>query len=170
MSKLYLTFILLLMLAAVQAQEINAPISNSNRIILHFTDTTGKFMQLARIFVERDYDIDMKDHELGVLRTKPSPLRGAGSFSDKVEIKTVFRDSTITFSAVTYAQSFGHDFSTYQVNQEVYYSTKPRRNATLSWEEMARIAALLKPAFITYTTVDFTLKGKPVESWYKRNN
>lgn len=155
----------------MQAQEINEPISNSNRIILHFTDTSGKFMQLARIFVDREYDIDMKDQELGILRTKPSPLRGAGSFKDEVEIKTLFRDSTITFSAVTYTESFGHDFSTYMIKYEVYYSKKTHRNVMLSWEEMERIAHLLKPDLITYSTVDFTVKEKQVEGWrHKRNN
>jgi hypothetical protein len=170
MSKFYLSFFLLLTVASVQAQETNSPVLNkSNRIILHFTDTTGKFMQLARIFIDREYDIDMKDQELGILRTKPGSLRGGNSFTDRVEIKTIFRDSTITFSAVTYSESYGHDFSTYEMKYEVSYSKKPHK-IMLSWEEMGRIAELLKPGFITYSTVDFTVKTQRVEGWYKRNN
>jgi hypothetical protein len=173
MSKLYLSFILLLTIASVQAQETNAPVLNkSNRIILHFTDTTGKFKQLTRIFIDRGYDIDMRDQELGILRTKPGSLRGANSFTDQVEIKTIFRDSTITFSGVTYSVSYGQDFSNYEIKNEVFYSNKKRHhNIILSWEEMGRIAELLKPRSITYSTVDYTAKPEGSEGWqYKRNN
>lgn len=171
MNKFYLSFYLLLTVALVQAQETSSSVLNkSNRIILHFTDTTGKFMQLARIFIDREYDIDMKDQQLGILRTKPGPLRSAYSFIDQVEIKTIFRDRTITFSGVTYSVSYGRDFCSYEFKYEVSYSKKPNRNIMLSWEEMGRIAELLKPDSITYTTVDFTEKPQPVEGWYKRNN
>jgi hypothetical protein len=171
MSKFYLSFFLLLTVVSVRAQETNSPVLNkSNRIILHFTDTTGKFMQLARIFIDREHDIDMKDQELGILRTKPGLLRGGSSFADQVEIKTIFRDSTITFSGVTYSQSFIRDYSVYEIKYEVSYSKKPH-NVMLSWEEMGRIAELLKPDFITYSTVDFTAKEQQGEGWrYKRNN
>jgi hypothetical protein len=105
------------------------------------------------------------------LRTKPGSLRGGNSFKDQVEIKTIFRDSTITFSGVTYSESTGHDFSTYEIKYEVFYSKKPIRNIMLSWEEMGRIAELLKPGFITYSTVDFSVKPQQVEGWrHKRNN
>lgn len=171
MNKLYLSFFLLFTGISVLAQDTTVPVLNkSNRIILHFSDTTGKFMQLARILIDRGYDLDMKDPELGILRTKPSPLRGATSFTDQVEIKTLFRDSTITFSGVTYSESSGHDFARYEIRSEVYYSKKWYRNIMLSWEEMRKIAELLKPAFITYSTVDVTEKAQRVESWYKRNN
>jgi hypothetical protein len=172
MNKLYLSFFLLLAGASVLAQDTATPVLNkSNRIILHFTDTTGKFLELARIFIDRGYDIDMKDPELGILRTKPGPLRGASHFTDQVEIKTIFRDSTITFSGVTYSVSFGHDFSNYDIKSEVSYLNKKRyRTIILSWEEMGKIAALLKPAFITYSTVDVTENAQTVESPDKRNN
>ena len=92
MIKFYLSILLLLTGASVFAQDTTtAPVLNkSNRIILHFTDTTGKFTQLARMLVDRGYDIEMKDRELGVLRTKPGALRGGNSFVDQVEIKTIF--------------------------------------------------------------------------------
>jgi hypothetical protein len=171
MNKLYLSFFLLLTGASVLAQETTAPILNkSNRIMLHFTDTTGKFTQLARIFIDRGYDIDMKDRELGILRTKPGPLRGGTGFTDQVEIKTIFRDSTITFSGVTYIESFGHNFAVYQIKREVSYSKRWYRNIILSWEEMGKVAELLKPAFITYSTVDVSEKAQQVETGRKRMN
>jgi hypothetical protein len=171
MNKFYLAIFLFLTGASVLAQDTTAPVLNkSNRIILHFADTTGKFMQLAHILIDRGYDIEMKDHELGILRTRPGPLRGGYSFTDQVEIKTVFRDSTITFSGVTYTESSGQDFVRYQITNEVAYSKKQHRNVMLSWEEMGKIAELLKPASITYSTFDVTGKVQRVESWYKRNN
>lgn len=171
MNKLYLSFFLLLTVAFAQAQDTTAPVLNkSNRIILHFTDTTGKFTQLAHILIDRGYDLDMIDREFGILRTKPSPLHGGSEFTDQVEIKTIFRDSTITFSGVNYYESSGHDFVRYQVRTEVYFSNKHYRDILLSWEEMGKIAELLKPAFITYSTVDVTRKAQKVDSWYKRNN
>jgi hypothetical protein len=173
MSKFYLSFFLFLTGASVLAQDTTTPVLNkSNRIVLHFTDTTGKFMQLAHILIDRGHNIEMKDPELGILRTKPSPLRGSSSFSDQVEINTIFRDSTITFSGVTHEQWFGYGLSRYEVKSEAIYSTKKiNRNNMLSWEEMGRIAELLKPAFITYSTADVTEKVQPSEGWkYKRNN
>jgi hypothetical protein len=173
MSKFYQGIFLLLTGVAALAQDTTtAPVLNkSNRIILHFTDTTGKFMQLARILIDREYDLEMINRELGILRTKPGPLRGGTGFTDQVEIKTVFRDNTITFSAVSYAESHGQDFSQYRLTYEVFYSKKPYQNVMLSWDEMIRIAEQLKPAFITYSTVDVSEKIKPFEGWqYKRNN
>jgi hypothetical protein len=171
MSKFYLSFFLLMTGVSVLAQDTTAPVLNkSNRIILHFTDTTGKFTQLARILIDRGYDIDMKDRELGILRTKPSPLHGGAHFTDKVEIKTIFRDSTITFSGVTYTESYGHDFVRYEIESEVSYSKKKYRNIMLSWEEMGKLAQLLQPAFITYSTVDVTAKAQRTGWEYKRSN
>ena len=173
MSKFYLSSFLFLIGASVLAQDTTSPVLNkSNRIILHFTDTTGKFMQLAHILVDSGYDIEMKDRELGILRTKPGPLRGGSSFTDQVQIKTIFRDSTITFSGVTYEQWYGHDLYRYEVKSEAFYSTKKiYRKNMLSWEEMGRIAELLKPALITYSTTDVTEKAQRSEGWqYKRNN
>jgi len=161
MQKFYLAFFLSLIGAPVLAQDTTAPVLNkSNRIILHFTDTTGKFTQLAHILIDRGYDIDMKDRELGILRTKPGPLRGGESFTDQVEIKSLFGDSTVTFSGVTYSETYSHDFVHYQIRNEVFYTKKKYRNIMLSWEEMGKIAELLKPAFITYSTVDVTEKAQ----------
>lgn len=171
MSKFYLVLFLLLTGVSVFAQDTTTvPVLNkSNRIILHFTDTTGKFTQLARILVDRGYDIEMKDRELGILRTKPSQLPGGYNFTDEVEIKTVFRDSTITFSGATYTDSY-HDFHRSQFKYEVSYSKKPSRNLMLSWEEMTLIAELLKPTFITYSTVSVAGTALRFQSWYKRSN
>jgi hypothetical protein len=172
MKKIYLSFFLLMTGASVLAQDTSTPVlNNSNRIILHFTDTSGKFPQLARIFIDRGYDIDMKDRELGILRTKPGPLHGAAYFTDQVEIKTIFRDSTITLSGVTYSNAIAQDLSIYETKREVYFSKKTPRNIMLSWVEMEKIAALLQPAFITYSTVDVTEKPQKSGYWqYRRNN
>ena len=172
MNKLYLSFFLLLTSASMLAQDTTTtPVPDkSNRLILHFKDTTGKFTQLAHIFIDRGYDIDMKDREFGILRTKPSPLHGGDSFTDQLEIKTIFRDSSITFSGVTYSEWWGRDGTTYKVTSEVHYLKKNNRNIMLSWEELGKIAELLKPAFITYSTVDVTKKGLKAELEYKRNN
>lgn len=171
MNKLYLSFFLLLSGAAVLAQETTTPVKNkSNRIILHFSDTTGKFTQLAHIFIDRGYDIDMKDRELGILRTKPSPLPGGESFTDQLEVKTIFRDSTITFSGVAYREYHGRDFVSYDIKVEASYTKSWYRNIILSWEEMGKIAELLKPTFITYSTVSVAVAPPKVESWYKRMN
>jgi len=155
------------------AQDTTAPVLNkSNRIILHFKDTTGLFTQLARLFIDRGYDIDMKDRELGILRTKPSPLRGGYSWSDQVEIRTIFRDSTITFSGIAYSTSSSQDFVVYQIRSEVSYSKKWYRNIMLSWEEMTTIAELLKPTSISYLTVDVSERAKPSPPYqqYRRSN
>jgi hypothetical protein len=155
------------------AQETTTPVLNkSNRIILHFKDTTGIFTQLARLLIDRGYDIDMKDHELGILRTKPSPLRGGYSWSDQVEILTIFRDSTITFSGITYTTNMSQDFVRYEMKYEVSYSKKGYRNIMLSWEEMRTIAELLKPTSISYITVDVSGRIPPVPPYqqYRRNN
>jgi hypothetical protein len=175
MNKLYLlSFFLLLNGATILAQETTTPVLNkSNRIILHFKDTTGLFTQLARLLIDRGYDIDMKDRELGILRTKPTPLRGGSSWSDQVEILSIFRDSTITFSGIIYSAAISQDFVRYENKYEVSYSKKWFTNIImLSWEEMSAIAALLKPASISYLPVDVTKKAPPIPPYqqYRRNN
>jgi hypothetical protein len=173
MNKLYLlSFFVLLTGASIMAQETTTPVLNkSNRIILHFKDTTGLFTQLARLFIDRGYDIDMKDRELGILRTKPTPLRGGYSWSDQVEILTIFRDSTITFSGIT-SSSSSHDFIVYQTKHEVSYSKKWYRNLMLSWVEMMAIAEQLKPASITYLTRDVSGPPQPIPEYqqHRRSN
>ena len=171
MNKLYLlSCFLLLTGASILAQETTTPVLNkSNRIILHFKDTTGLFMQLARLLIDRGYDIEMKDRELGILRTKPSPLRGGNSWTDQVQILTIFRDSTVTFSGITYSTSSSHDFVVYENKYEVSYSKRWFRNLMLSWEEMQKIGELLKPASISYLTVDVIERAPRVDP-FKRSN
>jgi hypothetical protein len=174
MNKLYLLSCFLFLFGTnVPAQETSTPVLNkSNRIILHFTDTTGKLTQLARIFIDRGYDIDMKDRELGILRTKPSPLRDGYSWFDQVEILTIFRDSTITFSGITYSISTSNDFVKYEDKYEVSYSKKGYRNIMLSWEEMTKIAELLKPASLSYLTIDVSKRAPRIQPYqeYRRSN
>jgi hypothetical protein len=126
------------------AQETTAPVhKKSNRIILHFDDTTGLFLQLGRIFIDRGYDIDFKDRELGVIRTKQRIwFREYYTFG---EIKTIFRDSTVTI----YAESHSRDY-TYEVK---FYHRKDFDKSTPKsvWEELMNIGNMLKPKYITYT-------------------
>lgn len=173
MNKLYLSFILLLTGASVLAQDTTTvPVLNkSTRMILHFTDTVGKFSQLARILTDRGHDIDMKDRELGILRTKASQLRGSSNYNTQVEIRAIFRDSTITFSGVTYELWYGGDSRFGIKSQAVYSKRSILHNNMLSWEEMGRIAELLKPESITYSEVDISVKPYQSEGWqYKRSN
>jgi hypothetical protein len=173
MNKLYLSFILLLACTSLLAQDTTTtPVLNkSTRMILHFTDTSGKFSQLARILTDRGHDIEMKDRELGILRTKASQLRGSSNYTDQVEIKAIFRDSIITFSGVTYEMRFGTDLNRYQSKSEAVYTTrKILGNNMLSWEEMGKIAELLKPQSITYSEADISIKPQPPVWQYKRSN
>jgi hypothetical protein len=162
MKKLYLLSCFMLITAIhISAQETSTPILNkSNRIILHFDDTTGLFTQLARILIDRGYDIEMKDRELGILRTKPSPLPVGPSFYNQLELKTIFRDSTITFSGVGYLSDSKF---------EVLFTKRWTRLLMLSWEEMMTIAELLKPDFISYLAVNFT-SPYPFPQRYNRHN
>ena len=173
MNKLYLSFILLMTCASLQAQDTTtAPVLNkSTRMILHFTDTVGKFSQLARILVDRGHDIEMKDRELGILRTKASQLCGSSNYNSQVEIRAIFRDNIITLSGVTHELWSGGDYR-YGVKSEAIYSKKfYHHNNLLSWEEMGRIAELLKPESITYTEADLSIKPYKSEGWqYKRSN
>jgi len=165
MNKLYLCCFLLLMGASASAQETTDAIWNkSNRIILHFTDTTGLFTQLARIFIDRGYDIDMKDRELGILRTKPSRLPGTDLGTDELEIKTIFRDNTITFSGALYSEGYSHVYK-----YDVVYAKKTFRDNLKSWEEMLTIAELLQPASISYSIIGTSNGFQRVET-YRRSN
>lgn len=128
------------------AQETTEPVqNNSNRIILHFDDTTGIFTQLGKLFIDRGYDIEFKDREFGILRTRPTIYYTRSNFLP--EIKSIFRDSTVTL----YAQIVLTDFS-----YVVRYTTKkgfifaPVHN---TWMEMMQIAEKLKPKTITYANV-----------------
>lgn len=123
------------------AQETIQPVlHSSNRIILHFDDTTGVFTQLGRLLIDRGYDIEMKDREFGILRTKPRIYYSDYSFH--AEIKTIFRDSTVTIYGDTRFDNYYRD---------VRYTTK-KGNKT--WIEMMKIAEILKPKTITYSHVE----------------
>src|ERR1044072_9157771 len=82
------------------AQETAEPVINkSNRIILHFDDTTGLFNKLGRILIDSGYDIDIVAREFGILRTRITKNYSYKNYH--TEIKTIFRDSTVTIYAHT---------------------------------------------------------------------
>jgi hypothetical protein len=129
------------------AQETTEPVINkSNRIILHFDDTTGIFNQLGRILIDRGYDIEWKDREFGILRTRPAKYYSNANYHS--EIKSIFRDSTVTLYAHT-----GYS----EINDEVKYTIKKGIIHGLDnkiWAEMMKMAEMLKPQKITYTRVE----------------
>jgi hypothetical protein len=163
MNKRYILSSLLLFIGGqlsaqeVSGQETAAPVVNkTNRIILHYKDTTGLFTALARILIDRGHDIEYKDREFGLLRTKPGTIPGGDSYNERMEVKTVFRDSTITISSAVHSLTCFHD-SFYESQYELMF-TKNRKNITnLPWNELMLIAGLLKPESLTYQTV-VTLK------------
>jgi hypothetical protein len=172
MNKLYILSCLLICLGdrlsgqELSVQETTTPVLNkTNRIILHFNDTTGLFTKLASIFIDRGHDIDYKDRELGILRTKPSTIPGSYSFHDKIEVKTVFRDSTITFSGTFHSRGFYRE-SYVEYENEVMYIKKRRNTTNFSWDELMLITGLLKPVSVTYLTVNI-LKPYVVEGYVK---
>jgi hypothetical protein len=128
------------------AQETTEPVTNkSNRIILHFDDTTGLFTKLGRILIDRGYDIDWKDREFGILRTSPGKHYSYANYH--TQIKTIFRDSTVTLYAYT-----GYN----EINDEVKYTPKKGFIHSIdnkAWVEMMKMAEMLKPKKITYTRV-----------------
>ena len=157
MNKLYILSCFLIFIGGeLSAQETATPVLNkSNRIILHFNDTTGLFNALARILIDRGHEIDMINREFGILRTKASPIPGGYSYEYQMEVKTIFRDSTITFSSEAQLRGFEHEY-------EVMF-TKKRQNITdLSWDELMLIAGLLKPASVTYMAIH---NYKPYTRW-----
>jgi len=165
MNKLYVFFILLLFTTSAWAQETTAPVWNkSNRIILHFNDTTGLFTKLARILIDRGYDIDMKDHELGILRTEPSKAIDNVFGTDQLAIKTIFRDSTITFSGELYSVSDSHVYK-----YEVVYAKKLFRDNLTSWKEMMQIVEQLQPASISYLNNGDPDSFQRVETYRRMN-
>lgn len=135
------------------AQETTEPVVNkSNRIILHFDDTTGVFNNLGRILIDRGYDLDIIVREFGILRTRPTKYYSYNNYH--TEIKTIFRDTTVTIYAYT-----GYN----EINDEVKYTTKKGLIHGLdykTWEEMMKIGELLKPKKITYTRVAQTRDGE----------
>jgi len=72
------------------AQETTEPIKNkSNRIILHFKDTTGLFTRLAKDLIDRGYELETKDRDLGILKTKPTDQPGGWSFKNEIKAPTI---------------------------------------------------------------------------------
>lgn len=141
---LHLLFTVLLASFYCTAQETSQPVLNkSNRIILHFDDTTGLFIQVGRILIDRGYDIEMADRELGVLRTKGGTC--SSEYYHYTEMKTIFRDSTITIYAVNHSGNIFYDVKFTQ--KKGYIKTTINK----AWQEMMTIAGMLKPKTITYS-------------------
>lgn len=123
-----------------QPQQTTEPVKNkSNRIILHFKDTSGLFTKLAKDLIDRGYDLETKDRETGVIKTKVRNLPGGWAHS--VQVKCLFRDSTLTFSAIQ-----PKDFSF-----DVFYMTRKGSTFYQTWNELLFLANQLKPDFITYS-------------------
>lgn len=120
-------------------QQTAEPVKNkSNRIILHFKDTTGMFIRLAKDLIDRGYELETKDRETGIIKTKVMNLPGGWSHS--VQIKSVFRDSTITLSA-TQPRDFSFD---------IFYMARKGTTFHQTWNELLYLANQLKPESITY--------------------
>ncbi|HEX6428337.1 MAG TPA: hypothetical protein VF008_11650 [Niastella sp.] len=153
MKKCYILSCLIIFIGGqLTGQQTATPVLNkSNRIILHFKDTTGLFTALARILIDRGHDIDYKDRELGILRTKPSQIPGGYSYTDQMEVKTVFRDSTITFSCAIHERYFQDEY-----HYELVFTKKRNKIIDISWDELMLITGLLKPDSVTYLTVNTT--------------
>jgi hypothetical protein len=126
------------------AQETTEPVlKSSNRIILHFDDTTGLFTRIGRLLMDRGYDIEFKDREFGILRMKPKIYYT--EYNSFAALKTIFRDSTV----ILYSD-FGFD----DYIRDVKYTTQKgllKGISTKTWTEMMKIAELLKPKTITYS-------------------
>ena len=130
------------------AQETTEPVlKSSNRIILHYDDTTGLFTQLVKILIEKGYDIEWKDREFGILRTAPKYL--FEYYETYSVIKSLFRDSTI----ILYGFGRQSDFYTeakFSKYKEFYRGDVSHR----TWNDMLKIAELMKPKNITYAHVE----------------
>lgn len=125
---------------SAQAQQTPEPVKNkSNRIILHFKDTTGLFIRFAKDLIDKGYDLETKDRDLGIIKTKPMEQPGGWSFEN--EIKAVFRDSTVTLSDVMHTGGYKFD---------LWYVTKKGIIHYKAWNYMMEIANALKPDYITY--------------------
>lgn len=121
-----------------KAQETTEPVKNkSNRIILHFKDTTGLFIRTAKELVDRGYDLEIKDRETGVIKTKIRDLPGGWSHS--VQIRALFKDSTLTFSA-TQPRDFSWD---------IFYMTR-KSTFSQTWNELLFLSNKLQPVSIGY--------------------
>lgn len=140
MIKLYLSCIIVLSCTNLMAQSAEPVKNKSNRIILHFKDTSGLFTRLAKTLIDIGYEFEEKDRELGILKTKPMEQPGGWSF--KNEIKAVFRDSIITLSDVMYSGSYKFD---------LWYVTRKGIIHYKAWHHVMEIANGIKPDQITYS-------------------
>lgn len=160
MPKLYLFAAMLVALAInSSAQETTGPVNKKiNRIILHFKDTTGLFVQLGRILIDRDYDIDFKDAAFGVIKTKSKRIGSV--FNYDFSLKAVFRDSTITFTGLFYNQPGSGPYDIQYKNAEITKSG--------TGKEILAISALLHPASVTYKYIELHTGEKmppPAQRW-----
>lgn len=139
--KRLLVSLFLLPVLSVFSQETAEPIKNkSNRIILHFKDTTGLFIRFAKDLIDRGYELESKDRDLGILKTKPTDQPGGWGFQN--EIKAVFRDSTITLSDNMYSGGYKFD---------LFYVTRKGVIHYKAWGHLMEIANGFKPELITYS-------------------
>jgi hypothetical protein len=139
MKRLILIIFTLISLSAF-SQETTEPVKNkSNRIILHFSDTTGLFIKLSKDLIDRGYDLDTKDREVGIIKTKVRNLPGGWAHS--VQVRCLFRDSTVTLSA-TQPKDFSFD---------IFYMTRKGSTFYQTWNELLNLANQLKPDRIGYS-------------------
>lgn len=121
-------------------EQTSEPVKNkSNRIILFFNDTAGIFTQFAKILTDRSYDFETKDREVGIIKTKVRDLPGGWSHS--VQIRCLFRDSTVTLSA-TQPRDFSWD---------IFYMTRKGSTFYQTWNELLYLGNQLKPYRIAYS-------------------
>lgn len=143
-KNLQLLCIFALSIITCTAQETTEPVlKSSNRIILHFDDTTGVFTRMGKLLIDLGYDIEYKDREFGILRMKP--LIYSSERKSFASLKTIFRDSTV----ILYS-----DFGLESYTSDVKYTTQNgllKGISTRAWAEMMKIAELLKPKTITYS-------------------
>lgn len=138
---LFLLFILPAL--PVFSQQTTEPVKNkSNRIILHFKDTTGQFTKLAKTLIDIGYELEEKDRDLGILKTRPMDQPGGWSF--KNEIKAIFRDSTVTLSDVMHSGGYKFDLCYVTRKGIIHYK---------AWNHLMEIVNSLNPEQITYTEV-----------------
>jgi hypothetical protein len=120
-------------------QQTSEPIKNkSNRIILYLKDTAGAFSHFAKILTDRSYDLEIKDRETGIIKTTIRNL--PGGWAHKVQIRCLFRDSTMTLSA-----NQPNDFSF-----DVFYMTRKGSTFYQTWNELLTLAEQMKPSRIAY--------------------
>jgi hypothetical protein len=135
--------VFLIALKSEAQQQTTEPVRNkSNRIILHYKDTTGLFTQLAKDLIDRGYELVTRDRELGIVKTNKTDQPGGWSFQN--EIKAVFRDSTITISDVMYSSNLKID---------LFYVTKKYIIHYKAWNHVMEIANSMKPDHISYMEV-----------------